>query len=814
MKLPRTILVVAVALLVGCSGQDLKREARDAELMGDWDQAVILYLQLVQEEPTNLEHRNGLTRAKIAASQQHFERAKRYMDAGQLEPALVELQETVQLDPTNQYAQVELEKLREQVYAAREQRDIETSLETLKSAARGISAQPPILDPRSDEPIDLSFPEPVSVMDIYRALGKAFGINVLFDNNLRDQDISITLAQVTAEEALEMLMRAARHFYKVVDDRTILIAADTPQNRRAYEDLVIQTFFLSNSEVRDVMTMLRSLVGSRQIAAMERLNAIVLRDTADKVKVAEQLIATNDKSRAEVVVDVELIQVNSSKLRELGLSLQPGNQIGFTIDSETVSGLPQPEGGGSLVRFSDIEFIDSTSWILSLPSFLLDFVKETTDAQILAQPKLRISEGESARFVVADQVPIPVTSFNTANTIGGNIVPVTSFQYQDVGIILEIEPRVHHNNEISLDMSVEVSNITGNVGQQPIIGTRNVETTIRLKDGETNFLAGLIRADELRDETGIPGLSSIPIFGRLFTKKRTQVQSTDIVLTMTPHIIRRADITQADLLPIWVGTETNFTLRGGSPRVEGEPEGPFDEDDTGAASARQRLRQRLENLPRNVVPEQDEPEETEPDNSGTELAPATAPRRRRSDDLSQQEQPPPAPGLPAMAPDRVELFAAPPVAGGVEIRLVPTAAVVKPGSRFSVGVEIDAGAAVSHLPMTMEYDGGRLRLDRVEEGDFLGGSGEATILVDRSREGRIVVGASRLGRRAGVTGRGRLLTLHFEALAAGPARLRVSESKALDAGRAPLGVAARELRLDVVDSPPSPLRSERQEASP
>ena len=229
------------------------------------------YLELTRDDPGNIEYRAGLLRAKIQASLAHFELAKKYQEAGQLERALVELQEAVQLDPTNQYAQVELDKVREQLKAKRDQYDYATSLDTLKERNRGALAQPPVLDPRSDEPIDLDFPEPVSVMDIYRALGKAFGINVLFDPRLRDQEIAIELKQVTAQDALEILMRASGHFYKVVDAHSIIIAADTPQNRRAYEDLMIQTFFLSNSEVRDVMTMLRSLVDARKIAANERL---------------------------------------------------------------------------------------------------------------------------------------------------------------------------------------------------------------------------------------------------------------------------------------------------------------------------------------------------------------------------------------------------------------------------------------------------------------------------------------------------------------------------------------------------------------
>ena len=187
-----------------------------------------------------------------------------------LERALVELQEAVELDPTNQYAFVELQKVRAQIQAERDERSYITSLDSVKEKTRGALAQPPVLNPRSNEPIDLDFPEPVSVMDIYRALGKAFGINVLFDPKMRDEEISIELKEVTAQDALEILIRTAGHFYKVLDPHSIIIVPDTTQNRRAYTDLIIQTFFLSNAEVNDVMTMLRTLIDSRKIAPNER----------------------------------------------------------------------------------------------------------------------------------------------------------------------------------------------------------------------------------------------------------------------------------------------------------------------------------------------------------------------------------------------------------------------------------------------------------------------------------------------------------------------------------------------------------------
>ena len=621
------ILSLALLLaLAGCSGHSTFRKAQVAESTGDWDQAVIHYLEAVRVHPENIAYRAALMRAKIQAAQAHFKKGKQFRAAGVLERAMVEFRKAVELDPTNQYAESELGKVVEEIAAVREGRR-PRSIAEMKEGVRGKKAQPPVLNPRSDEPIDLIFSEPASAVDIYRALGKAFGINVLFDPKLKDKEISIVLSDVTAQSGLEILMRTVGHFYKVLDEHSIIIADDTPQNRRTYEDQVIQTFFLDNAEVKDVMTMVRSLIGAKHVAANEQLNAIVLRDTADKVKVAEQIILSNDKAKAEVVVDVELLQINTSTLLELGLSLSE-NRL-------TVS----PDFGGEManqIRFSDIEFINENNWMLTIPSFFLDLFKSNGDAQALAQPKLRITEGEKGNLTIGDRVPIPTTTFNTSNVAGSNIVPVTSFQYQEVGIQIEIEPRVHHNEEVTLKVNVEVSDladfVTGSGGQQqPVIGTRNIQTNIRLRDGETNFLAGLIRSEEGQTELGIPGLSDIPVLGRLFKRTSNDNRRTDIVLTLTPHVIRRADITEEDLLPIWVGTEANITFRGGSPRVESDVSGPFDEDSDARQRVRDRLRERLRSLPRGLQDANGgESEEAAPEEppAGVELAPAGGLRSR------------------------------------------------------------------------------------------------------------------------------------------------------------------------------------------
>ncbi len=574
-------LPLLLVVLTACTGSRAFREARDQEALQHWDLAVLQYSRAAELDPKNNRYRMSLARAKIKASQFHFEKGKMYRASGRPELAVVELQQAVLLDTTNQYAEIELRKAREDAANLIAERSSETRLETLKRQARGTRAKPPILEPASDRPISITFPQPVPIKQIYRALADAAGINVIFDPQLKDDNVAITLTNMEFQRALETLMRQENHFYKVIDERTVLIAADNAQNRKTYEDLVIRTFFLSNADVTEVANALRSLLQTTRISVNKAENSVTLRDTADKVAIAERIVEQNDKQLAEVVVDVELLQINTTKSQDLGILLSAYETRGLLAapGGQTNFGNNVPEGTFTWDQIKDISL---RSFGFTLPSVTYSFIKNNTDSELLAKPQLRISEGQKAQLVIGDRVPIPTTTFNTGTTIGGNIVPVTSFQYQDVGIKIEVEPRVHHNKEVTLKLTIEVSNLNGFVevqaGQrQPIIGTRTISSSIRLKDGETNFLAGLFRTDTSNTTNSVPFLGDIPILGRLFSKKLTTDTATDLVLTLTPHILRIPDVTAEDLEPVYVGTDSNISFQG-SPRIEstGGQGGPFD----------------------------------------------------------------------------------------------------------------------------------------------------------------------------------------------------------------------------------------------
>jgi general secretion pathway protein D len=570
---------LALSLTVlSCTSYNAFQHAKSAEVSKDWDAAVADYQKALDVDPSNKLYQISLSRAKLEASRVHFEKAKSLRASASnakgsdqtrlLQMAATELELVIKLDTTNQYAAVEYGKtvnsLQELAQAGQP-----ASIDEIKRRAKAniTKSKPPELNPTSDQPISLSFPHETPIKEIYKALGNAFGINILFDQAVKDDRIAIELKDVTAQQALERVMQAANHFYKALDEHTIIVVPDNPQARRDYEDLVIRTFYLSNGDAEQVTNVVRTMIEARNVFPLKALNAITIRDTADKVRIAEKIIEANDKAKSEVVVDVELLQIDLDKQRDMGAVV---NGLGGTLNAD----LPKDKDGNTLpANLDTLRGIRSANLMFTIPSISYNMLKSVGNTETLANPELRISEGEKATLHIGQRVPVPVTTFVTGVQSGTNgNLPATSFQYQDIGIKVSIEPRVHHNREVTLKLTVEVSDIAAaaTADAPPAFNTRTIEATIRLKDGETNFLAGLIQDTKLTSSNKTPFLGDIPILGRLFTKDHAMHHRTDLMLTMTPHIIRIPDITEDDMAPMWVGTQSNLSFRGLSPRLESQ----------------------------------------------------------------------------------------------------------------------------------------------------------------------------------------------------------------------------------------------------
>jgi general secretion pathway protein D len=764
-------LLFLTAFVAGCATSRAFRDGQDAEQRERWDLAVLAYQKAYSQEPTNIEFKMAFERARLKAAQVHYERGRLHKSAGQLDLAALEFEEAAALDPTLDVAAQELKKAKADIEARN--RDVAglAPIEQAKAKARGRKATPPMLNPASDKVIDVSFPPDTNIKKIYQAICSAAGINVIYDPQLKDDRFTLDLRGMTFQKALEVAMRQAGHFYKVLDEKTIVVAQDTQPNRKEYEDLVIRTFFLSNGDMKDVLAMVRGVLDLRRVQQIPQLNAIVIRDTADKVAVAEKLIEVNDKAKSEVVVDVELLLIGRANVLELGTKLSSYSVSAGVVgsDGKPVTSLPYQQ----LINLGINDFN------FTIPTVTFNFIKNNTDAQVLAKPQLRIAEGEKAQLIIGDRVPIPVTTINTQQAIGNTaLIPITSFQYQDVGIKVEVEPRVHHNKEVTLKLLLEISNISGYVPQpngpsQPQIGTRTITSTIRLKDGETNFLAGLIRRDSSRTVDTIPFVGDIPLIGPLLSNNRFDDKSTDIYMTLTPHIIRAPQITEEDLLPIWVGTENNVSFSGlnvrlESPQATGSPFEPLPGSGTHPVPAPPR--------PANVPLIQGTPPtdlfRRTPAPTPTP-APQVVPKGSSSLSAPASETAPTAALAVGVASEKA--------AAAVEAPPVPTlslkaaSADVAPGQATLVALVGDTGLSdVGTLELTVEWDPSVAEVTGIVPGPWHAASGAEEIRFDADR----MPGRARLHfvRKPGTWGlpEGVLAQLAVKGRASGTALFRVS----------------------------------------
>jgi len=738
--LPVSAVLLAAMLLSSCASYRYTRRASEAVRMENWDGAVYYYLEALANDPSNIRFKMELQRVRLRASEQHFRVGMDFKEAGELQRARSELELAAQLDPTHQYAAVELAKVRKDLEVLAEEGG-PAKLEAMKKAAADMKVKPPVLNPRSPEPISLSFPNPTNAREIYRAIATAFGFNVLFDPKLKDSKISIELKDVNARRALETVMQAAGHFYKVLDEKSIIVVEDTPQNRRDYEDLVVKTFFLSNADVKDVNNMLRSLIDARRIAVNEQLNSIVIRDTADKVAIAERLISANDKSKAEVLVDVELIQVDSSKIRDIGMSLS-SDTYGFTLDPTSITGA----AATTRIPLNRLGDITRSMWGVVVPNITVSLAKSAGEAETLAQPQLRISEGEKANLVIGDKVPIPTTTFNTSTTIGTSVVPITAFNYQDVGIKIDVQPRVHHNNEVTLKLQVEVSELGENIevatGQsQPKIGTRTISSVIRLKDGETSLLAGLLRYNKRESASGIPWLSDLPVIGGLFRSNQREIKKTDLILTLTPHIVRNPNITEEDLAPIWVGTESRITIFGNAPRVQSQAaEGPLGEGGGETPPEGEAAPEEGQAPPQIDFPASGPrggPRGTTPPTPGPGLGERRRPRTPPSSSSDSPTREPLTGGeesSPLAGSSKTKELSG----GGAEapglavVTFYPSRLPLVLGASGEIVAMLDPGAISLEGPLHLAYDPARLEVTRIEGGDLPGEWGNEKVNVSHT----------------------------------------------------------------------------------
>jgi len=582
-------------------------------------------------------------------------------------------------------------------------------------------------------PITLDFRNaPLSA--VLEAITRGSGINFILDRDVKqDSRATLYLRGAKVDDAIDLVLGAHQLSRRTVDPQTVLIYPNTPDKQREHQEQVIRVFHLGNAEAKSTAALLRSMLRIKEPFVDERANLIALRESPEIIALAERLVALHDVGDAEVMLEVEILEIKTTRLTELGINF-PNN---FTLT-------PLPLPGATGLTVSSLRSINSERVGVGVAGLLVNLRREVGDFNILANPRIRSKNREKAKILIGDKVPVSTTSSTAAGFLSESI------SYLDVGIKLEVEPVVSPDDEVSLKLGLEVSSIAkevrtaaGSVAYQ--IGTRNANTVLRLRDGETQLLGGLISNEDRSSANRVPGLGDMPMLGRLFSSRKDDFQRTELILAITPRILRSAphpDISQAEM---WVGSEMATRLRAAPARV------PLAKAGSGEGTA----------APVNAQP--------------SAPALAASPNADAAGAVAK--------AAPAFGPVLAS-WAAP---GEVTV-----------GTEFMVTLNLSSGAALRGAPVELSFPAQSLEVLDVAEGGFFKQSGATTSFTQtvNTMTGRI--GAGILSNDSnGATGQGSLLQLRLKAKAAGPVDLGVTSLKPIAVSGAAAVGELPALRLEV-----------------
>jgi len=571
------VALVAALLASGCAARWAYRQGQNEGRKGNWDLAVARLTRALEKDPDNIQYKITLENARIQASRQHYKTARKHMAADELDQAADELQIAVNYDPSDKSALDDLALVRAKILRLQEEKRRLADFESMKGRGAVTRVPLPVLSPRSQSPITLRFPDQ-SIQKVFETLGKVAGVNVLFDEGFRDKRTDVNLTGVSFQEALDQLTLTNRLFYKVLDQNTVIIVPESAQKRRQYEELLLRTFYLQNAEVKEVEAIVKNIVGIQKVVSNATLGAITMLATPDQLALAERIIEANDKARGEVMVQVEILEVNRTVLKRYGIELSQ-YEASSTLSPSGAAG--EVSGGFTNVRAHVLSSLNLSDFVVSIPSTLLArFLQNDSTVRILAAPKLRAAEGKATELRIGTEVPIPVTTFTATQAGTSTFAPATTFNYRNVGVNLTITPRVAPGGDITLEVAAEFSLLGDDrnvgTGQNPIIVptflSRNVKGIVRLRDGETSLIGGLVQGRNAATFSGALGVASIPIIGKLFNSTQKTIEDTEVLISMTPHLVRAPKLTDKDLSTLFTGTQEVVKVPGARPPLFGLPE--------------------------------------------------------------------------------------------------------------------------------------------------------------------------------------------------------------------------------------------------
>ena len=821
-----------VALLAGgCAASKAFRQGDVATRRGDLDEAVVAFRKAVQADPDNANYKIALERAMLAASRAHLERAREFEKQDQLEAALGEYRLASENDLTNRGAAAkvgELERLiRDRIEAARPAPAI-----TAMRARAAAAAAEPVLNPASREPLRVAIPN-ANVRDILNFIGSITGINISYDREVPDRPTQVNLDGVTLEQALNQIMTMNALSYKVINERSIFVFPDTAQKHNQYDEQVVRTFYLSHADPTEMGQLLSTIMRLPGVAIQPAIvptkaaNTITVRGTNAVVQIIERIIAQNDKPRAEIVVDVEILEVNRTRAKAYGLNLSdyalgalfspevspsgtttggtgtgtpgtPGTGTGTTSTSGGTSTAPGGLASPPPFNLNTISRgLTTADFYMAVPTAVVKFLESDTQTKLIAKPQLRGAEGMKMTLKLGDRIPVISTAFTPIAGGGAGVNPLSTYNYQDIGVNLDMTPRVTLEGDIILDLTIENSSLGANVAvagnNVPSFGQRSVTTRLRLRDGESNLLAGLLREDERKSIQGFPGAIHIPGLKQLLSANDSSIAQTDIVMLLTPHIIRTHELSDSDLAPIYIGTQQNLAIGSAPPLIATVPEGA-------PAAAAPAPPAAATPVTTPVGPQDRAPAGTQivaPAGTspvpGTVLVPTpTAPAPETTPPASPAAPTAPAPAAPAAS----DTITTPGVGSALVIISPPGPTMRVGGGPYTVPISITNVSRLSTITLTMTYDPAVLRVRTVQEGSFMR-SGAATVaFAQQVNGGRIDITLTRSSDATGASGTGLLAAVLFDAVGAGSSTLQLSGSATGPGGTA-MGMQFRPVQVTV-----------------
>ena len=747
-------------------GDKYLKDGRLAEDGEEYEKALDLFEKAVLEDPTEAAYQLAMRRVRFQAGQSLVDRGRKLREEGKLEEALREFQKAFAIDPASSIAEQELRRTMQMIEREKKKpsAEAERGLTPLQQARKEIderiaSAMPvPQLKPISGQINTLRMTnQPVKVL--YETVGKLAGINVVFDPEYQEppgKRFSVDLANSTLEQALNYLGVITKCFWKPLSENTVFVTNDNVTKRRDYEDHVVKVFYLQNvttvQELQEIATTIRSVTDIRRLFTYNAQSAIVVRASADQVALAEKLISDLDKPKAEVVVDVMVIEANKTRTRDLAATLTSGGKngisipIGFTPRNPVLAdpgssadgatgtiGTAGTTTGSNLIALGQIGKITENDFSLTLPGYFVQLLMSDRSTRVLQQPQLRAADGTKATLHIGDKYPYATGSFQPGiGTVGVSPLVSTQFQFAEVGVKVDMTPRIHGDKEVSLHVEAEISSVRDNIDvgglKQPIIGQRRVVHDLRIREGEVSVLGGLMQGQDSKVLSGLPGLAEIPILKRLFSSENVEKNNAELLFVLIPHIVRSPEITDVNLKGVAAGNDQSVKLSFAPRRGQEAPAAPPGPAPPALPAA--------------------------PSPAGAPSPAAAAP---------QPEAQPPAP-------------AALPV-----LRFNPAAINVQPGAAFTVTLEMANASNLFAAPLRVKFDPKLLRLTEVTRGNLLAQDGGEVIFTRniQNDSGEAAVNLSRQPEAAGVSGSGALILLNFQAIGKGAARIELGEANLL-----------------------------------